>query len=134
MTRPIDIDVDPLRGRLYWAELGPDVIGEPLQPSGKVWTAQLDGSDPKLIAENLYQPIDVVVDIARESIYWSEGIEGRLWRADLDGENASIVANLPFGLYHNLALDAPPIVPEPAAMPIALSLGLCILRRRRLGS
>jgi len=115
MSRPFDVAVDPLNERLYWAELGPATDNS----EGRVWRANLDGTSPTLIAEMLYQPVDVAIDVANGFVYW--GVGGSLYRVDLDGSN---LTQFPFpnGPYVNLALDVPPIVPEPSSFAIFATL------------
>ncbi len=108
MNRPFDVTVDPVHDRLYWVELGPLASNV----DGRVWTANLDGSDPVLIADQQFQPTDLVLDPVSNSIFW--GADGTLRRADLDGNNATTVSVPPIG-YRNLALDVVR-VPEPSTI------------------
>jgi len=110
MTRPFDVTVDPLRERLYWVELGPKAYG------GRVWTADLDGANPVLIADQIPTPVDLVIDWEGEEIYW--GSDGSLYRADLDGSNVSEVWT-PLPGHRNLALDMAAPVPEPSTRMLA---------------
>jgi DNA-binding beta-propeller fold protein YncE len=129
ITRPFDVAVDPLHQRLYWTELGPTVDNE----HSRVWMANLDGTSPQLIADQLYQPLDVGIDEASGFIYW--GVNTKLFRANLDGSGLTSFAfqNAP---YVNLALDVPPIVPEPSvfALDVTSLMGALGVRCRSQGT
>lgn len=127
VTRPFDVTVDPIHGRLYWVELGPSGVGN---TQGNVWMCNLDGSNPYLIAANQLGPTDLVIDHANGLIYWGQDQLG-LTRANLDGTGVELLANAPAIGYRNLAFDQMPIIPEPATLS-ALGLSVMwILRRVR---
>ncbi len=109
MERPFDVTVDPIHQRLYWVELG--------NSGGRVWGAELDGSNPFLIADDQGQPTDLVVDLSDESIYW--GGNGMLQSANLDGTNVTSISGPSIG-YRNLALLVTEI-PEPST-PIIVDI------------
>lgn len=126
MARPFDVTIDPIRQRLYWVELGPSSDND----EGRVWTANLDGSNPFLIADKQYQPTELVIDSAAGKIYWDNGII--LESAEWNGQNVTAVTAPPLG-YRNLALDVAPALPEPST-PILLgvaAVGLLSYARRQ---
>ena len=127
MNEPFDVTIDPIHNRLYWVELGPN------DTNGKVWMAQLDGTQPTLIAQHQVQPTDLVLDLARNSIYWGDENGDTLWRANLDGTDMQRLPVPATNIYRNIALDAPPVA-EPATVILALTglvtLILCRCARR----
>jgi len=70
----IALDVDA--GKLYWTQKGPDNAGE-----GRIFRANLEipkGQTPanrkdiELLYENLPEPIDLELDLANRTIYWTD--------------------------------------------------------------
>lgn len=127
INRPFDVTVDPINGRLYWVELG----SNPDNQHGNVWKANLNGTNPMLVVDGQIQPTDLVIDYARNSIYWPNEDNSSLMRADLDGTNVSVLPGPSTDQYRSLALDVAP-VPEPNAVTLALLWisGIIALRRR----
>jgi DNA-binding beta-propeller fold protein YncE len=70
----IALDVDA--GKLYWTQKGPDNAGE-----GRIFRANLEipegqtpanRKDVELLYENLPEPIDLELDLANRTIYWTD--------------------------------------------------------------
>lgn len=71
--------------------------------------SRLDGTDRRVIAhENLFQPLDVAVDVEQNRVYWSDEREGMYYSiesSDLDGNSRRTVNH---GTHHqpfSIALD-----------------------------
>jgi hypothetical protein len=85
---------------LYWAEL-----------SYGIHSANLNGTNEKVILSQVFAPTDIAIDGSAGKIYWADnGLDdiGRIGRADLNGsgEQTLVQANYPYGPY-GLALDIP---------------------------
>ncbi len=104
LTNPAGVAIDPLRGNIYWTDLGDDAT-----PS-TVYMARRDGSNPQPIiqADWLSEIEGIAVDALHGKLYFSyidptiDSLEtGGIARADLDGSNLTgVVGGLgkPFGV------------------------------------
>ena len=72
----VGIVLDVEAGKLYWTQKGPDKAGE-----GRMFRANLeipkgqtpaDRKDIELLYENLPEPIDLELDLANRTIYWTD--------------------------------------------------------------
>jgi DNA-binding beta-propeller fold protein YncE len=72
----VGIAVDPEGGKFYWSQKGPDKAGE-----GRIFRANLElpkGQTPanrrdiELLFENLPEPIDLDLDLANRTLYWTD--------------------------------------------------------------
>ena len=72
----VGIALDVEAGKLYWTQKGPDKAGE-----GRMFRANLeipkgqtpaDRKDIELLYENLPEPIDLELDLANRTIYWTD--------------------------------------------------------------
>ncbi len=81
---------------LYWAE-----------ESGDIRTANLNGTNEKVVLTQIYAPTSIAIDGSAGKIYWTNSETG-IWRADLNGshEQALVQTNFQFNPY-GLALDIP---------------------------
>ncbi|MCB0125995.1 MAG: hypothetical protein KDE58_27250, partial [Caldilineaceae bacterium] len=89
----VDIAVDELHGKLYWAEI---VEGNGGQPGG-VWRANLDGSNIEQLVSGLTpyaaEALQIALDPAGNKLYWTKGVE--LWGANLDGTLPQVIYSIP---------------------------------------
>src|SRR3984957_4856501 len=72
----VGITIDPKFRKIYWTQKGPDNAGE-----GRIFRANLEipkGQTPanrkdiELLYENLPEPIDLELDLANRTIYWTD--------------------------------------------------------------
>jgi DNA-binding beta-propeller fold protein YncE len=72
----VGIAVDPEGGKFYWTQKGPDKAGK-----GRIFRANLElpngqtpanRSDIELLYENLPEPIDLDLDLANRTLYWTD--------------------------------------------------------------
>ena len=89
----VDIAVDELHGKLYWAEI---MEGPGGQPAG-VWRANLDGSGVQQVVSGLTayaaEALQIALDPIGNKLYWTKGYE--LWWANLDGTLPQAVYSIP---------------------------------------
>ena len=94
VKHPTDIKLDPLAGKLYWADGGGQFIG------GRIYRANLDGSNVELLIDVLSlrapgfslangyefsQVWGLALDISAGQFYWTDYFAGDIHRALLDG-------------------------------------------------
>lgn len=88
-----DIALDEPRGHIYWGEM---TSGDYAQPAA-VWRANLDGSNPVRLVNNLtaYAPeaLQIAIDPIGNKLYWTQGYQ--LWWANLDGSLPQVVYAIP---------------------------------------
>ena len=77
-------DITLGNGKIYWTEK----TGE---NSGKIQSANLDGTNPELLATLISVPFGIAVDTTAHKLYWTDA-RGRIQRADLTGEHIQEVA------------------------------------------
>src|SRR5947199_10834616 len=82
ISKPNRTSVAATTGRLFFLEAS----------SGRIHSANADGSDRKVIVSGARVPDGVVVDVEARHIYWTNmGVpnrnDGSIERADLDGQN-----------------------------------------------
>ncbi|MFD8423299.1 3-hydroxyacyl-CoA dehydrogenase [Streptomyces sp. NPDC059466] len=72
----VGVAVDPDRGHLYWSQKGPSDAGQ-----GKILRAGIDlpagesaadRSDVEVLLEGLPEPIDLQLDLAERTLYWTD--------------------------------------------------------------
>jgi hypothetical protein len=89
----VDIAVDELHGKLYWAEI---MEGPGGQPAG-IWRASLDGSNVQQVVSGLTaydaEALQIALDPVGNKIYWTRGHQ--LWWANLDGTLPQVVYSIP---------------------------------------
>jgi hypothetical protein len=81
---PVGVALDPARGRIYWANGGRAVAGEP----GSIWSASLDGSGSAPLptgAATVANPAGIALDPAAGRIYWANSGGDKISFAKLDG-------------------------------------------------
>ncbi len=92
------ITMDGVSGKIYWSE----------STIGKIWRANLDGTNIEEIVTGLSGPEGVTVDATRGKIYWVEYMgpgEGyKIQRANLDGTNVEDIVTETSAL--GIAVDA----------------------------
>ena len=91
------LTVDAAGGKLYWTE-------QTSQRTGKIQSANLDGTNVQLVRALTSRPLNIALDIANGKLYLSNAW-GKIQRMNLDGANFQ--ANLITGLTdpQNLVLD-----------------------------
>ncbi len=86
--------VDPSAGKLYWTDVGADVIRR----------ANLDGSAQEdLVTTGLSWPMAVALNPPGDMLYWGDQTLGQLGSAHLDGSGAAPLLSSPF--HSGLAVD-----------------------------
>lgn len=97
---PLEVAVNPNKGRLYW-------IKEP--PNGGVWAGNLDGSGAKRIMEGLFLLSPVAVDTRTGRIFWAQGYFGEqpafIWTARHDGSEVKTILLQPNVFIDGLTVD-----------------------------
>lgn len=107
VQRPADIAIDPVGGKLYWAES--------YQKRPSISRCNLDGTNVEHFIRGVsFDLTGLALDVVSNKVYWSQlahtgvapGLLGEIFRADLSGANIETLlaeeAILPFGI----ALDA----------------------------
>jgi DNA-binding beta-propeller fold protein YncE len=126
-TSPIDLEFNPLDGKMYWTENGNE---------DAIRRANLDGTSVEtLISSGLGNPLGIALDLRVGKMYWADYAFRTVQRANLDGLDVENIVSDPGGLYapHHIAIW----VPEPSTWSRMLigCLGLGSRRqcRRRRG-
>lgn len=89
--RGIALDLlDPEGGRLYWTDSRANTISR----------ANLDGSDPELVHQELERPEFIKVEPVARKLYWAMST-GQIDRSNLDGSDREIVTST----HHSVGLD-----------------------------
>jgi formylglycine-generating enzyme len=105
-----EVAVDPIHNKLYWTDFGPG----PDNNQGRIYYASTDGSNRIMLFQNIYQAEDIVLDIARDQMYWSGN--KNIMRCHLDGSDlVTFVSNVSPSI--RLGLDVQPI-PEPSTLAL----------------
>jgi DNA-binding beta-propeller fold protein YncE len=72
----VGIAVDTLGGKFYWTQKGPDNAGEGRISRANIEIPQGQGpanrTDIELLYENLPEPIDLDLDLANRTLYWTD--------------------------------------------------------------
>lgn len=123
---PSDLAVNPLLGKMYWTE------NNPLQGFyiGRVFMANLDGTDPVLIHQTSNVPVKIDINHETGDIYWGEGSAG-MYRASADGTNVEAVNGPVLSGYYNIAFNQFPLIPEPSSCLMIAGGSLALFRRKR---
>ena len=128
LDRPDGITIDPVGGKIYWAEQG-----------GSIQRANLDGSGVELLIQAKNDvPRDVALNTTEGKLYWVLPTIGLIQRADLDGTNVETVVSVP-GSTEYIALLRMPSPPLPALdrfgaialIGVVLACGAVATRRLR---
>lgn len=97
-----NLQVDPLGGKLYWA----DKYSGPSPPPGTIITddikrANLDGSSVETILSDIAGLKGLALDTLNGKIYWTAkgDLQGAVNRADLDGTNVENIVSVPITLF-----------------------------------
>ncbi|MCH8333302.1 IPT/TIG domain-containing protein, partial [Candidatus Sumerlaeota bacterium] len=108
-NRPIDIDLDLERGKMYWTDRG----------SREILRANLDGSGVETLIDaskvEIRSPIGISLERAAGRMYWSDVSTGIIHRANLDGGDIEVI--VPEGSIRPLGVEHKMIEPDrgPAA-------------------
>lgn len=81
---PVGVAIDTAKGRIYWANEGNELGGDP----GSIFFANLDGSGPTRLltgAATVANPAGVAIDPVTRRIYWANNGGDTISFADLDG-------------------------------------------------
>jgi len=108
---PVGIDLDPVRGKVYWTQSGTD----------QVLRADFDGSNQEtLVTGEENQAHGLALDLRAGKVYWTWNTYEvkELRRANLDGSNPETVLNTSVNAFGQIAIDP---VPNGADVP-AVSL------------
>ncbi|MDE0397792.1 MAG: DUF5050 domain-containing protein [Candidatus Poribacteria bacterium] len=73
-----------MNGKIYWTE-------KTRENSGKIQSANLDGTNPEVFTTLMSVPLGIAVDTMQRKLYWTDS-RGTLQRADFTGENIQEVA------------------------------------------
>ncbi|XP_071949391.1 low-density lipoprotein receptor-related protein 2-like [Antedon mediterranea] len=103
LERPSGIACHPLKGYLFWTEIGN------LYPS-KIERSTMSGkSRTTLISTNLNEPKSITVDVTTNRIYWIDisNVENKIESADLDGSErrVDVSVSLPHGEFKSITVD-----------------------------
>lgn len=85
---PVEIQLDLQNGTLYWAN-----GGDPDHSNGSIAAANLDGSAPAVVVDNLANPIGLALDVDGDRIYWAERGARTISRAALDGSSVELLVS-----------------------------------------
>jgi len=110
-SRVRGLAVDPLGGKLYWADGGADAIRR----------SDLSGFNLETLADGILNPQRVVVDPAGGKVYWTDSGPryaggARVMRSDPDGSNAETIVRTQ-DLPQAIALG-PDLAPFPLPLPL----------------
>lgn len=98
----VGLAYDATNEKIYFSDF--EVTGE-----GKIWSINLDGTDLKMLVEDLYDPYQIALDIPGGKMYWAEDADddgfAHVRRADLDGTDMENLATIDGGWCTGVALD-----------------------------
>jgi hypothetical protein len=80
-----DLAVDPVGGKMYWTSGGGNNI------PGRIWRANLDGTQVETIITQGTYPQSIALDVDRGYLYWSDHGAGALYRAKLNGSDVRTI-------------------------------------------
>jgi len=109
--------LDEAAGNIYWS----------IEPTGEIFRADLDGSNPTLLLSGITGVRDIEIDPYAGKLYWTS--QHVLQRANLDGTQIEDLVPLSgVRSIQGLVLDV--IVPEPSVCPLVLFVFLTLAGRR----
>ncbi|XP_065051806.1 prolow-density lipoprotein receptor-related protein 1-like isoform X1 [Rhopilema esculentum] len=83
LTKPHTIALDPIRGYMYWTDLGK-------QPA--IWTAKMDGSSPKIfLSQRVEWPTGLALDLPAKRLYWADTKQRTISAINIDGSGRTVV-------------------------------------------
>jgi len=89
LPEPIDLEIDPHDGFMYWTDRGDPPVGNTLNriKLSDLGSSQREGN-PKydILARNLHEAIGLKLDLRNKSIYTTD-LGGAVYRFDMDGGN-----------------------------------------------
>ncbi|MBT1707591.1 DUF5050 domain-containing protein [Fulvivirgaceae bacterium PWU5] len=98
----VGLAYDATHQKIYFSDY--EIEGE-----GKIWRANLDGTDLEAIVDGLYNPYQVALDVEGGKIYWAENTDdddmGHIGRANLDGSDQEQIVSLEDGQFRAVAVD-----------------------------
>lgn len=106
VAEPLAIVVHPISGRLFWLDRGG--VGVP----AKIGGANMDGSVPKVLVQDIFGPETLTIDLQKEILYFSSSKNPSIESVNLDGTNRQV------------------IVSSSKNHPIAKATGLAVMDRR----
>jgi low density lipoprotein-related protein 2 len=98
LESPSALAVDPVRGRMFWADAG---------SSPRIEVSWMDGSKRKaIITEGLRHPVAIAIDssLGQPAIFWADSKADTIELARQDGTGRTVVLKGP-ALKHPVALD-----------------------------
>ncbi|MBF4695960.1 FG-GAP-like repeat-containing protein, partial [Fusibacter ferrireducens] len=95
---PKSVAVDPVAGKIYFSD--------PHTSVKKIYSANLDGSNPQAIISDVYAN-DIAVDPINDKIYFTEGENShyRVVRTDLEGSNLEIIYESDYGMPQGVTVN-----------------------------
>jgi hypothetical protein len=98
----VGLAYDATHQKIYFSDY--EVTGE-----GKIWSANLDGTDLTVIIDGLYDPYQITLDVENGKLYWAEdwfnNDTGHIGRANLDGTNQEYIVDVEDGRLYAVAID-----------------------------
>ena len=106
LPEPVDVDLDPTRGLIYWTDRGDDTVNRaPIEiPTG---ASAATRTDREILVKGVREAIGVTLDLPRGKLYFTGGTLGRVGSANLDGSNLVDLVTGSAGLT-GIALAEPP--------------------------
>jgi DNA-binding beta-propeller fold protein YncE len=111
----IELELNPLDGRMYWANNNTD----------NIYRAFLDGTGRETLVTGLSNPLGLALDVSAGHIYWADHIQRVIQRSNFDGSNVETILS-DLNDPHHIAL----LIPEPASS-LLLLLGCAWMLHRR---
>ncbi|XP_033126704.1 low-density lipoprotein receptor-related protein 5-like [Anneissia japonica] len=102
LERPSGIACHPIKGYLFWTELGNTYLP-------KIERSSMSGANRRTIVTGLSEPRSMAVDITTNRIYWvdNSATESKVESSDLDGDDRrmEVSQSSSYGLFDSIAVD-----------------------------
>ena len=85
VAKPRSICLDPDEGKLYWVDEG----GFGVSP--KIGKVNMDGTNPKIVIDDLSNPETITIDTSRKIIYFSTQFPATIQAINVDGKNKRFI-------------------------------------------
>ncbi len=84
--------------KIYWADPG----------EGKIFRANLDGTNSEVIVSNLGSPRGIALDNIQGKVYWTDPLADKIQRSNLDGSNVeTLIGGIGGIVFEGISLDLP---------------------------